>query len=84
MLTTLNLLNMPNTKVVHSCTVGKNELCCFDQLSEEEIAFVEENMVEVDYDKGETICKQGAFASHIMVLNEGLAKIYKEGGNGKN
>jgi len=72
---------MTNAKVVHSCTVGKNELCCFDQLSEEEIAFVEENMVEVDYDKGETICKQGAFASHIMVLNEGLAKIYKEGGN---
>ena len=72
---------MPNTKVVHSCTVGKNELCCFDQLSEEEIAFVEGNMVEVDYDKGETICKQGAFASHIMVLNQGLAKIYKEGGN---
>lgn len=72
---------MTNPKVVHSCTVGKNELCCFDQLTEEEIAFIEENMVEIEYDKGETICKQGTFASHIMVLNEGLAKIYKEGGN---
>jgi len=72
---------MTNPKVVHSCTVGKNELCCFDQLSDEEIAFIEENMVEIEYDKGETICKQGTFASHIMVLNEGLAKIYKEGGN---
>lgn len=72
---------MTNPKVVHSCTVGKNELCCFDQLSEEEIAFIEENMVEIEYEKGETICKQGTFASHIIVLNEGLAKIYKEGGN---
>ena len=33
------------------------------------------------YSAGENICKQGTFASHIMVLNEGLAKIYKEGGN---
>jgi len=72
---------MTNAKVVHSCTVGKNELCCFDQLSEDEIAFIEDNMVEIEYEKGETICKQGTFASHIMVLNEGLAKIYKEGGN---
>lgn len=72
---------MTNPKVVHSCTVGKNELCCFDQLSDKEIAFIEDNMVEIEYDKGETICKQGTFASHIMVLNEGLAKIYKEGGN---
>lgn len=72
---------MTNAKIVHSCTVGKNELCCFDQLSDDEIAFIEGNMVEIEYDKGETICKQGTFASHIMVLNEGLAKIYKEGGN---
>lgn len=72
---------MTNGKIVHSCTVGKNELCCFEQLSDEEIAFIEDNMVEIEYDKGETLCKQGAFASHIIVLKEGLAKIYKEGGN---
>jgi len=36
-------------------------------------------MVEVRYDKGETICKQGSFASHIMMITEGLAKIYLEG-----
>ena len=58
---------MTSSKIVHSCTVGKNELCCFDQLSEEEIAFVESNMVELEFEKGETICKQGAFASHIIV-----------------
>jgi len=70
-----------NQKVINSCTVGKNELCCFEQLSDEEIDLFEENMVEIEYERGETICKQGTFASHIMVLKEGLAKIYKEGGN---
>jgi len=72
---------MTNPKVIHSCTVGKNELCCFEQLSDEEVAFFEENMVEIEYEKGENICKQGTFASHVMVLKKGLAKIYKEGGN---
>ena len=72
---------MTNGKIVHSCTVGKNELCCFEQLSDDEITFIEDNMVEIEYEKGETLCKQGTFASHIIVLKEGLAKIYKEGGN---
>ena len=72
---------MTNTRIINSCTVGKNEMCCFEELSDEEIASVENNSVELEFEKGETICKQGAFASHIMVLDEGLAKIYKEGGN---
>lgn len=38
-------------------------------------------MVEVKYSKGETICKQGSFASHIMMITEGLVKIYLEGNN---
>lgn len=35
--------------------------------------------MRVVYKKGETICKQGSFASHIMFLEEGLVKIYLEG-----
>lgn len=56
-------------------------MCCFDELTRDELALIEENMVEVEFEKGETICKQGTFASNIIVLDEGLAKIYKEGGN---
>jgi CRP/FNR family transcriptional regulator len=70
---------MTNGQVINSCTVGKNQLCCFDQLSKEQLAIINANSVEVTYSKGETICKQGTFASHIMVINEGLAKIYLEG-----
>ncbi len=66
---------------VNTCTLGNNELECFKFLSEEDIKLIEENSVMVDYDRGENICKQGAFASHIMVLHEGLAKIYMEGCN---
>ncbi len=64
---------------INSCTVGKDQVCCFDYLTEEEIDIVNANMVEVHYSKGETICKQGSFASHIMMITEGLAKIYLEG-----
>jgi CRP/FNR family transcriptional regulator len=72
---------MTNAKVINSCTVGKNEMCCFEELSDEELDLVEQNVVQIEFEKGETICKQGTFASHIIVLDEGLAKIYKEGGN---
>ena len=64
---------------INSCTVGKDQVCCFDYLTEEEMDIVNANMVEVHYSKGETICKQGSFASHIMMITEGLAKIYLEG-----
>lgn len=40
---------------------------------------IDANSVEITYSKGETVCKQGTFASHIMVINEGLVKIYLEG-----
>ena len=72
---------MNNVLAINSCTVGKNQMCCFDQLTEEEIDLVNANIVEVKYLKGETICKQGSFASHIMMITDGLAKIYIEGGN---
>jgi CRP/FNR family transcriptional regulator len=71
---------MPKSVVYNGCSVGENPLCCFDELTQDEINFVEENSVEIEYAKGETICKQGTFASHIMVIKEGLAKIYLENG----
>ncbi|MBK3516012.1 Crp/Fnr family transcriptional regulator [Carboxylicivirga marina] len=72
---------MPKSVVYNGCSVGENPLCCFDDLTQEECDFVEENSVEVEYKRGENICKQGSFASHIMVMKEGLAKIYLENGN---
>ena len=63
----------------NTCTVINNVISCFDELSEDEKKLVEASKVTVTYKKGETICKQGAFASHIIYLQEGLCKIYLEG-----
>ncbi len=72
---------MTRLSKINSCTVGDSQLSCFEQLTEEELDLINNNMLEVDYHRGETICKQGTFASHIMVLRKGLAKIYMEGCN---
>ncbi len=55
------------------------ELSCFDLLTADERELVETRSVLVNYKKGENICKQGAFASHIMYLEKGLVKIFLEG-----
>lgn len=67
--------------VINSCTVGGDQVCCFDKLSKKEMDMINENSVEVQYDREENICKQGTFASHIMVIQEGLVKVYLEGNN---
>lgn len=63
----------------NSCVVRTPEGTCFDLLSEDEMKLVNDNMVEVFYKKGETICKQGSFASKIIFLSQGLVKVYLEG-----
>jgi CRP-like cAMP-binding protein len=46
-------------------------------LSDEEIAsFLK---IQVEFKKGETICKQGAISSYIMILTKGLTKNFLEG-----
>jgi CRP/FNR family transcriptional regulator len=41
-------------------------------LTKEEITLI--TKVQIDFKKGETICKQGSFASFIMILKNGLVK----------
>lgn len=62
-----------------TCVSYLFELSCFDLLSPEEKELVDTRSVQVNYKKGEMICKQGSFASHIMYLEKGLVKIYLEG-----
>ncbi len=64
---------------INTCTVGNDKLDCFRELTPEQRKLVDENLVEILFKKGENICKQGSFASHIMVMKKGLAKIYIEG-----
>ncbi|MEI7526217.1 MAG: Crp/Fnr family transcriptional regulator [Mariniphaga sp.] len=50
----------------------------YEILSAEEKLMIDSNSVSIDFNKGETVCKRGAFASHIFFLEEGLVKVYLE------
>ncbi|OYT16830.1 MAG: hypothetical protein B7C24_05670 [Bacteroidetes bacterium 4572_77] len=62
-----------------SCIVDTSHFSCLDYLNEEEVALLNKNKREVSFKKGEIIVKQGSFASHVIFLKKGLAKIYIEG-----
>ncbi|MDR2011379.1 MAG: Crp/Fnr family transcriptional regulator [Bacteroidales bacterium] len=51
-------------------------------LSNEEIDII--TKVPIEFRKGETICKQGSFASFVMIHKEGLVKAFIENSHYKN
>lgn len=67
-----------------SCKACTNKSSCFRKLSIPELELIDENRLEVVYKKGETIIKQGSFASSIFFMKKGLLKLYIEGKNDKN
>ena len=62
-----------------NCISFDYEIPAFDLLTSDETDLIHSRSVMVNYKKGEMICKQGSFASHIMYLEKGLVKIYLEG-----
>jgi len=67
-----------NNMQFSACTINVKHCKCFEKLTDAERLFLEEHSVEILYKKGEVICKQGGFASHIMLVVSGLAKVYIE------
>ena len=68
-----------NMQTINTCSAFSSSMTCFDYLTDDEKKMVDEHLLQVKYKKGETICKQGTFASHIIFLKEGLVKVYLEG-----
>ena len=64
--------------VMSSCTISKQHCDCFEKLTLDQLKLMEENQVEVEYKKGETIAKQGSFSSHIIFVCQGLVKVFLE------
>lgn len=62
-----------------TCVSFVYEVPCFELLSEEEKEMLNSASVLVNYKKGEIICKQGSFATHIIYVEKGLVKVYLEG-----
>lgn len=72
-------MNEPAVELKSYCTIEQNQVLCFDLLTKEEYEILRGKMLVVNYKTNETICKQGAFASHIIIVREGLVKLYMEG-----
>ena len=62
------------------CTISSDPCICFEKLNKKETKFLDENTVKIKYKKGEIICKQGSYASHIMSVESGLIKVYIDDG----
>ncbi|MBA4409098.1 MAG: Crp/Fnr family transcriptional regulator [Bacteroidota bacterium] len=65
-------------KGISHCSVYDTEQSWYNLLTEDEKLLIDENSVTLVFKKGETVCKRGAFASHIYFLEEGLVKVYLE------
>lgn len=65
---------------VTSCTINSHQCRCFEALTVEEMQLVDANSVKIHYKKGEIICKQGSFVSHVMYVEQGLAKVFLDDG----
>ncbi len=63
------------------CTLSMHQGRCFDILTSEERAYLDENSVWINYKRGEMISKQGGFVSHVIYMETGLAKVFLENGN---
>ncbi len=61
-----------------SCTVIDYKRSCFEELTEKQKKKIFDNEAVVKYKKGETLCKQGTFATHIMIVEKGLVKVQIE------
>lgn len=69
---------------VKSCLFCTNKSECFKRLSEPELSQADHNRAEISYRKGEMIAKQGNFYTHILYLQKGMVKVYKELPDGSN
>ncbi|MCK9254761.1 MAG: Crp/Fnr family transcriptional regulator [Bacteroidales bacterium] len=53
----------------------ENSALCFTSLYPEELDFLQDKKTQLEYSKNEQIFKQGAFATHVIFINDGLVKI---------
>lgn len=72
----MNQIN--ETKGISYCSVFDSEQSWYKFLTEDEKLLIDEHSVSIIFKKGETICKRGAFTTHIYYLEDGLVKVYLE------
>ncbi|MDA3904590.1 MAG: Crp/Fnr family transcriptional regulator [Bacteroidales bacterium] len=69
---------MAKPKLTTECIDCFCEVVAFQTLSPEDIDLLNAHRVELKFNKGEVICKQGSFATHLLFVQKGLTKSYLE------
>jgi CRP-like cAMP-binding protein len=67
---------MKSYSAIDDCVLGGLQAPCFANLLPEEIELVKDSKTQVQFRKGETLTKQGAFASTVLFVVEGLVRQY--------
>jgi CRP-like cAMP-binding protein len=67
---------MKTYSALDDCVLGGLDAPCFSNLLPEEIELIKDSKVQVQFRKGETLTKQGAFASSVLFVVEGLARQF--------
>jgi CRP-like cAMP-binding protein len=75
---------MSRPKLIDNCENCTGNWKNFIHLTKDELKLVNENRYEATFKPGEVMIKQGAPASNVLFMANGLSKIYIEGINGKN
>ena len=75
---------MKTYTAIDECVLGGLEAPCFAKLLPEEIELVKESKTQVLFLKGESLTKQGAFASSVLYVVDGLVRQYVIGDANRN
>jgi CRP/FNR family transcriptional regulator, polysaccharide utilization system transcription regulator len=75
----MNQTNEP--RVVRHCSIFEFDQSWYELLNVEEKKLIDEHSVSLNFKKGESVCKQGSFASHVYFLEKGLVKVFLEDRN---
>jgi len=71
---------MAKPQLSTQCMDSFCESVAFHTLNPKEIELLNTHRVELKFNKGEVICKQGSFATHLLFVQKGLTKSYLEEG----
>ncbi len=66
-----------------NCTNCEHFSRCFQHLFPDELEFITDKKIQLTYQTGETLFKQGAFAPYVMFIIEGMVKVYIQTGSNK-
>lgn len=67
---------MKTYSAIDDCVIGGLDAPCFANLLPEEIELIKDSKTQVLFRKGESLTKQGAFASSVLFVVEGLVRQY--------